>query len=161
MDVKTSLKFRQTVQCAKVRYFRAPLSISPHTATQHQEKAFGSGSWIWRTILFSINNWKYFTDRLLRMFDTLNSLINEHTRLLFSRKKSSLLALIWGHFTGKQHQILTNSFIKSEEKFQHTRLLESCKYVPQPTWLLNDKKKCQDIHIEKIHLNQKKKKSEK
>ena len=25
--------------------------LSPHTATQHQEKALGSGSWIWRTIL--------------------------------------------------------------------------------------------------------------
>ena len=52
----------------------------------------------------------------------------------FQEKKSTLLALIWGHFTGKQHQILPTRLSNLKKKiqptclFQSTCLLESWEY---------------------------------
>ena len=60
---------------------------------------------------------------------TLTSLINKHARLFFSRKKSTLLTFIWGHFIGKQHQILPIRLSNLKKKFQPIRLF-------QPTCLL-------------------------
>ena len=56
--------------------------------------------------------------------NTLSCLLNKHARLFFSREKSTLLALIGGHFIDHS-TIFCSSFIKFEDKFQPTRLLES------------------------------------
>ena len=37
---------------------------------------------------------------------TIRSLMNKHARLLFSRRNLIVLAVIWGRFIDKQHQIL-------------------------------------------------------
>jgi hypothetical protein len=50
--------------------------------------------------------------------------------LIFSRRNLILLAVIWGYFKGKQHQILpTYWVVRFEEKWRLTRLF-------QPTCLL-------------------------
>ena len=46
----------------------------------------------------------------------------------FQEKKSTLLDLIWGHFTGKHHQILPTRLLNLKKKFLPC-LLESWEYV--------------------------------
>ena len=59
----------------------------------------------------------------------------------FQEQKSTLLALIWGYFTGKQDQILPTPLLNLKKKFQPirlfqpTRLLESWEYVIYLLWI--------------------------
>ena len=49
--------------------------------------------------------------------------------LILFKKKFTLLAFIWGHFIGKQQQILPTRLLNLKKKFQPIRLF-------QPTRLL-------------------------